>query len=456
MKNEQSRAPSRGWVKKALCAGVIMGLSMTAGMSFAGEKFKEDTGTIMTPFSRIAHVPVVKDDNGNIDHEATYIKAKAVATAIATYVATVNDTTSGFPADWIVGGMEGGTTIEEAIMRIPSPNPINPDDPESDIKKANVMDLCNSYYAKQALGVAPIAGTSKKVVNGYSHAPALPCELATWNDDENIYIDMLDPNAIFSIFFTDVLVSEDMQDPDFAAAITALPVAVKDEIKTVVYNALDVAGIKYNTLDKAMGPKYNTVEEIFEVVAASPNLSPYKHVAYTKSSGNKKFKDGETSAVAQAIIEAMSIHGEDGAGTHPWDVDSILSYKSSWRSARHLPLGLPGTPEKNWVIEACSPKYAKMAMGTGMHHATALPCEISVQRVDRDGDGKTESLVISYLDPFFMLGALFSDMTEDEKDALGDVPRSIIDDLQFIVKHALDTSGIKLNEGVQIWYTMQP
>ena len=458
MKTNKSRTPARGWMKKALCAGVIMGLSMTAGMSFAGQKPKADNGNIMTPFAQIAKIQVVKDEHGNINREATYIKAQAIATAIATYVATENDTTSGFPADWILGGMEGGTTIEEAILRIPSPELIDPENPDLGIKKVNVMDLCNAYYAKQALGVAPIAGTDKKVVNGYSHAPALPCEISTWNDDNHIYIDMLDPNAIFSIFFTDVLVSADMQtDPDFAAAITALPVAVKSEIKTVVYNALDAAGYKYNTKDKAMGPKYKTVEDIFEVVAASPNTSPYKHVAYTKFDGTA-FGPGETSAVAQAIINAMSIHGEDGAGSHGWDVDSILSEGSSWRSARHLPLGLPGKPDKNWVIEACSPKYAKMAMGTGMHHATALPCEIAVQRVDLDGDvdGTTEALVISYLDPFFMFGAMFSDMSDEEKAALGDVPGFIINDLQFIVQHALDTSGTALNEGVQISYTMLP
>jgi uncharacterized protein (DUF302 family) len=438
-----------------------MGLSMTAGMSLAGQKPKADNGNIMTPFARIAHVQVVKDEYGKLDREATYLKAKAVATAIASYVDEFNDhDVSGFPADWIVGGMEGDTTIEEAILRIPSPELIDPENTALGIKKVNVMDLCNAYYAKQALGVEPIAGTDKKVVNGYSHAPALPCELATWNDDENIYIDMLDPNAIFSIFFTDVLVSADMQtDPDFAAAITALPVAVKDEIKTVVYNALDVAGYKYNTHDKMLGPKYKTVEDIFEVVAASPNESPYKHVAYTKL-GGAMFDVGETKAVAEAIIEAMSVHGKPGAGTHPWDDENMLSTDSKWRSARHEPLGLPGInkTDKNWVIEACSPKYAKMAMGTGMHHATALPCEIAVQRVNVDEsiDGSTEALVISYLDPFFMFGAMFSDMTDEEKAALGDVPGYIIDDLQFIVKHALDTSGTELNEGVQIWYTMLP
>ena len=458
MKINTSMAPARGWVKKALCAGVIMGLSMTASMSFAGQKPKADNGNIVTPFARIAKIKVVKGEHGKIDYKATYEKAGAVALAIATYVDGVNDfTESDFPADWIVGGMEGGTALEDAILRIPSPEPIDPENLDLGTKKANVIDLCNKYYASQALGVAPIAGTDKKVVNGYSHATALPCELSTWNDDKHIYVDMLDPNAIFSIFFTDVLVSEDMQDPDFSEAITALPVAVKSEIKTVVYNALDAAGIKYNTHDKMLGPKYKSVEDIFEVVAASPNDSPYKHVAYTKTDGGVFIED-EAEVVAKAIIEAMSIHGEPGAGTHPWDVEEILSMDSKWRSARHEPLGLPGKPEKNWVIEACSPTYAKMAMGTGMHHATALPCEISVQRVDRDdpADGATESLVISYLDPYFMFGAMFSDMTDAEKAALGDVPGYIINDLQFIVKHALDTSGTELNEGVQFWYNMLP
>ncbi len=444
------------WVKKSLCVGIVMGLAMSAGTSIAGQKAKKDNGNLMTPFSRIAHIQVVKNEYGDIDRKATYDKARAVSVAIANYLANVNDAAeSGFPADWIVGGHEGGGLPEESIMKIPSPNLIDPENASLGIKFANVMDLCNSYYAKQALGVAPIAGTSKKVVNGYSHATALPCELSTWNDDENIYIDMLDPNAIFTIFFTDVLVSADMQDPEFAAAITALPVAVKSELKTVVYKALDAAGYKYNTKDKMIGPKYKTVEDIFEVVAASPNASPFKHVAYTKSDGTA-FGPGETSAVAQAIIDTMSIHGETGAGTHDPALESILSPNSKWRSARHLPLGLPGKPEKNWVIEACSPTYAKMAMGTGMHHATALPCEISVQRVDRDADGTTESLVISYLDPAFMFGAMFGDMSEAEKSALGEIPGYINSDLQNIVQFALDNEIGGLNGGTQFYFTMLP
>lgn len=446
------------WVKKSLCAGIVMGLTMSASTAFAGMGYKEDHGNQMTPFARIAHVKVAKDEYGNLDRAATYAKAKAVAVAIAEYVAKYNDADeSGFPANWIVGGSEGGVSPADAIMSIPSPFPVDPENLSLGIKKANVLDLCNGYYAKQALGVTPIAGTSKKIVNGYSHAPALPCEVAVWNDDENIYVDMLDPNAIFSLFFTDVLVSADMQDPDFAEAITALPVAVKSEIKTMVYKALGEAGYKYNTHDKMIGPKYKTVEEIFEVVAASPNHSPYKHVAYTRSDGTA-FAGTDAADVAQAIINTMSIHGTSGAGTHDPALEAIMSEpnKNKWRSARHMPLGLPGKPEKNWVIEACSPYYAKMAMSTGMHHATALPCEVSVQRVDRDGDGSTESLVISYLDPAFMIGALFSDMTDDEKAALGDVPGFINSDLQNIVQFALDNEVGGLEAGVSFSFTMLP
>jgi hypothetical protein len=471
MKIDRSMAPAMGWVRKALCAGVIMSLSMAASVSFAAHNDKANNGNnAMTPFARIAKIPVVQYENGRINREATYNKAKRVALDIARYIAHVDDAAddgTNFPANWIVGGLEGGedasdNEINGAILRIPSPDLIDPKNPELGIKKANVMDLCNAYYAKQALGVAPITADGKKVVNGYSHTPALPCELATWNDDEHIYVDMLDPNAIFTLFFTDVFVSEEMQDSAFAEAISALPPAVKGEIKTAVYNALDQgnggAGYNYKATDQAIGPKYKDLDAVFDVVATSPNVSPFKHVAYTKPDNADGEEDvfglGETHAVAEAIIQAMTIHGEPDAGDQVDELESILSPDSYWRSARHEPLGLPGKPEKNWVIEACSPTYAKMAMGTGMHHATALPCEISVQRVDRDNNGSTESLVISYLDPNFMLGALFADMSDKEKEALGGIPALILGDLETIVQYALDNSGTELNDGVQIWYTM--
>ena len=98
-------------------------------------------------------------------------------------------------------------------------------------------------------------------------------------------------------------------------------------------------------------------------------------------------------------------------------------------------------------------------MGTGAHHVTALPCEITVQIIDRDGDGAKESLVISYLDPHFMLGALFADISEEEALEFAAIPGYIMADLQKVVAAALDVnSGIALNPGVQIndLYEMLP
>lgn len=485
-----STGRARGWVRKAVHAGVMLGLGLAmsagaptamAGNGYAYAYGNDDFETV-TPYNRVARLPVVKDAAGNIDHVATYAKVKAAALALANYVARYKDVDvlgdniiKG--DDWVLGGTSlacrktqscTDEEIRKAIIEIPSPEPIDPNDPTyvstgvvtaANTKKASVLDFCNEHYAKQALGVAPIVG-DRKVVNGYSHTPALPCEVSIWNDDKHIYVDMLDPNAIFSLFFTDVLFSADMQDPDFAEAITNLPPQVKLEIQAVVLHAMNEFDRKTKTVDKQLGPKYMSMDEVVNVVATSPYLSPYKHVGYTKVDGTA-FTAAESSAVTQAIINTMSIHGQPGEGTHPTVIDaagntldSILSPGSSWRSARATPLTLPGS---NHVIEACSPKYAKMAMSTGLHHVTALPCEITVQIIDQDGNGTAETLAVSYLDPHFMLNALFADISEADKVAFASIPGNIMDDLQKIVATALDVNaGIALNPGVQISYDMLP
>jgi hypothetical protein len=161
-------------------------------------------------------------------------------------------------------------------------------------------------------------------------------------------------------------------------------------------------------------------------------------MVYTKEAGGI-FTETESKRVAQTIINTMSIHGNTDAGTHPTVInedgdtlDSILSPKSSWRSARLAPITIPG---KNHIIEACSPKYAKMAMGTGLHHVNALPCEITVKIID--GGNK---LVISYLDPSFMLSALFADISDEDTAKFADIPGIINADLQAVVAAALDVN----------------
>ncbi len=235
---------------------------------------------------------------------------------------------------------------------------------------------------------------------------------------------------------------------------------MKAEIKAIVQHAMVAFDANTEILDKAMGPRYTSMDQVVQTVDASPEDSPYKHVAYTKVDGGV-FTDSESAAVTQAIINTMSIHGTSTEGVHPTVIDaegntldSILSPGSSWRSARATPLTLPG---KNHVIEACSPKYAKMAMSTGLHHVTALPCEITVQIIDRDKDGTRESLVVSYLDPHFMLGALFADISPEDQLYFAEIPGNIMDDLQKVVAAALDVnSGIALNPAVQIRYNMLP
>jgi uncharacterized protein (DUF302 family) len=467
-------------LRKALLGGAAVGLAMSLASPAALAGNGNDDFETVTPYSRIARLPVVKDAYDQVDHVATYAKVKAAALALANYVALYKDVTVLGDTvikgeDWVLGGTSltcrktqtcTADEIRKAIIEIPTPQPINPYDPtylasgtvtETNTKKASVLDFCNEVFAKQALGVSPITG-DKKVVNGYSHTPALPCEVSIWNDDDHIYVDMLDPNAIFSLFFTDVLFSADMADPAFAEAITDLPPQVKSEIRAVVLHAMNEFDAETKTVDKALGSKFLNMDQVIDVVAASPYQSPYLHIGYTKQDGTA-FTATDSTNVTQAIINTMSINGQPGAGTHPTVIggaalDSILSPGSSWRSAKAAPMTLPGN---NHVIEACSPKYAKMAMGTGVHHVTALPCEITVQIIDRDGNGSTETLVISYLDPHFMMNAMFGDITEDEKIAFAPVTDYIMDDLQKVVRAALEVnSGIALSAGTRINYNMLP
>ncbi|RDH81432.1 MAG: hypothetical protein DIZ80_15200 [endosymbiont of Galathealinum brachiosum] len=474
------------WVKKSVCGGVLLALGLTMGSTaaVAGAPESKQGFKPFTPVSRIASMNVVRV-KGQIDYTASYAKAREASVALATYVARMkeadqlgSDVIQGI--DWKLGGTSKtcidtrvctDDEINHAVLAIPSPDPINPNDAtyvetgvvtKANTKKANVLDFCNGKYAALAMGVDPITGsaedgTGKYIVNGYSHAPALPCEVSIWLDEDKIYVDMLDPSAIFTLFFSDVLVSEEMADRDFRDALYAMPPQVKDEIKATIYAALLDFDPATKILDKKIGPVYDSMEDIIEVVASSDQQSPYKHVGYTKVDGGV-FTETESKTVAQTIIDTLSKEAEGSTpGVHPTVIDeetgatldSILSPKSSWRSARIAPISIPG---KNHIIEACSPLYAKMAMSTGLSHVNALPCEITVKIID----GGTK-LVISYLDPDFMLKSLFADISEEDKSKFGAIPGLIMTDLQNIVKAALEVnSGIAMNEGVQIKYNMLP
>ena len=151
---------SRGWVRKALCSGVVLGLAMSvaATSAVAGSPATKKGFKQFTPVSRIAQMNVVRVQ-GQIDYEASYAKARAASIALATYVARKkeadmlgSDVIQGI--DWKLGGTDktcletrscSDEMINEAVLAIPSPNPINPNLPMSkaNTKKANVLDFCN-------------------------------------------------------------------------------------------------------------------------------------------------------------------------------------------------------------------------------------------------------------------------------------------------------------------------
>jgi len=436
-------------------ASLLVGLALLfSGTAFSSSDKGAGGSVLLTPFSRVALIGPIRDP---VEADA---KAKEVATAIATYVASVNDTLppTEFPANWILGGLEGTVTsekIEEAILRIPTPFPIDPELPVSSTnrKKVNVVELCNPLFAQKALGVAPVVDgdPSTLIVNGYIHAPALPCEVAIYAEGRFIKVDMLNPEAIFTLFFTDVLFGEQMLDPDFAEAIQVLPVQVNDEIRTIISLALDTAGIKFREQSRPLGPRYTRLTQVAETVAETPYQSPYVHFTYEKKQGGD-FSATDVTNIAASIITTLSLDG-----VHDPKLDAQLNM-DDWRSARPAPLPIPG----NLVIEACSPTNAIAAMGLGLEHATALPCEIAVKALNWDGVGGNEVLMITYLDPHFMFSALFSDafkdLTEEELEAFLDLPPLVLEDLQTIVKFALkkDNLGYALTKPEQVFFDMLP
>jgi uncharacterized protein (DUF302 family) len=425
-----------------LASVVLMLTTLFSGPAFASDALN------LTPFTRVAAIGTFDDPV-----EANDV-ARAAASAIATYVATVDDTQepTEFPANWVLGGLEGEVTIEEAILRIPTPYRIDPTAPmsASNRKKVNVVEMCNPLFAKKALGVLPILDDDpeSKIINGYIHAPALPCEVAIYAaEDGNVYVEMLNPEAIFTLFFTDVLFGEQMNDPDFAAAIQALPAQVNDEIRTIIYLALDTASIAYVPQSEPLGPLYQSLQQVAQVVAETPYQSPFVHFAYQKSDGSD-FSTEEVAFIADKIIEKLSL-----VGIHHRSLDARLNM-DDWRSARPHPLPVPG----NLVIEACSPTNAITAMGLGMDHATALPCEIAVKAVNNN-----KTLLITYLDPHFMFSALFSDafgdLTDEEMQAFMALPPLVLEDLQTIVRDALKRNNlkekrIKLKQPEQLFFDM--
>jgi len=187
----------------------------------------------------------------------------------------------------------------------------------------------------------------------------------------------------------------------------------------------------------------------------------YVHFVYRKlerDDGEETFSPAELATIAATVTETLTYEGQEGVtvGVHEEELENILSTyddgvkvkSSSWQAARAIPLKMPGD---NWVVEPCSPTYAKEAIGTTrLDHAPALPCEIAFRLINNGTE-----LLVSYLDPNFMFGVMFGDMSDEEIAAFGDIPAVVLDDLQKIVSYSFENDlDIALDAGEQVYYDM--
>jgi len=371
-----------------------------ASLVGCGSNNNTETEATISPYQRVAIM------------DGTWNEVPALAEKIARYIVETDESVAlGYPSNWVIAGANpaSGETFENTdLLPIPAMG-------AAVTGKSRVIELCNGAYATMATNT------------GRFHGSALPCELSVHSDGEKIYVDMLDPDAIFSVFFADL--TQEQKD-----GLGAVASAVKGEIRGMVLASL--ANDTHTSSTQALGPVWNSND--IERVSAE---SPYGIFSYKRKDGGTFKKGTDDKAIAHDIITAL---GTD-ASTAENQVDG-LSANSAWRSARPDPLAIPGVQ----VVEACSPKYASMATKLGNEYITALPCEITVFVDEKD----PTILTVSFLDPTFMFNVMFEGavtnavtngiLTPDEAAGYNTLASTVYADLQTIVNHALATGEYEL------------
>lgn len=380
--------------------------------------------TPITPYTRVAVLTQSGADDASI---------QAVADKIAQYVTLTDETnTTGhaFPAGWVIAGANkgaGGETYTTAdLLPIPSAG-------TAAGGKSRIVEFCNGKYATMATNT------------GRFHGSALPCEVSVHGDGTNIYIDMLNADAIFSLFFTDLSDEEKSALGPVASAVNGeireLILAALDDDTTVLQSPVDLpqgttetaaeitTPIPYTESTEAMGPEFTQDDIDTEVALRNPYL-----VFEYRSEGKTFTTKVDDKALAQEIIATMGENGTDIYTNVPG-----VSAGSGWKSAREAPLAIPGVQ----VVEACSGKYATKATKLGNEYLTALPCEITVL-VDENDPSK---LTISFLSPNFMFGTMFQgaveeafangEITEDDVIEYSTLADVVFSDLRLIVDQAV-------------------
>ncbi len=410
-----------------LLGSLALGTLLMLGSAGCGD---DDSATTITPYERVA---VISGGWGDVE---------AIADKIAQYVTlTDEDAALGFESNgWVIAGANPGkseTYATSDLLPIPGMG-------AAVTGTSRVVEFCNGTYATLAMGT------------GLKHGPALPCEVSVHSDGTNIYIDMLNADAIFNIFFTDI--TDDGTLENVASQ-------VKHELRTIILAALEdttvvaanadgssaltetapllTTAVAYSESHEALGPHFSAHDIESEIAMRSPYIV-YKY----KDNGGGTFTGTDAANLAKDIIATLRDGADLGGGDFNTADDTPglegLSAGSLWRSGRPEPLPIPGIQ----VVEACSPKYAKKATKLGNQYITALPCEISVYVDDTDPTGET--LAVSFLNPAFMFGTMFDGavdeayangtITQEEAVEYSTLAEVVFGDLRMIVDHAVQNN----------------
>ncbi len=355
----------------------LMGLTMLAAVGCTQEDADPSADPVastgMSPFSIAATVSDASVDD--------------VAIMLAEFIDEVDDTTRGVPADWLVAGASNLTEeqdVAEAVLNLPG--------------GSKVIEVCNHLYAEQAMSF------------GGQHGVALPCEVAVVPNGDDVDVVLLNPEAIFGLFFHDV-------PAEYAAQMGGLADTVRSELEELVEDGL--AGTSSQFPRENVGPVWSEDDLAqFRSMDHSIEMDLDIPAAYvSQDDGPTEFK----AAFVEQLLERLTFEGAETVGS---SVPGLTA--DDWRSARPYALGLPGNVS---VVEICSPTYASAAMSTGEHHAPALPCQISVWP---EGD----TLRIHVLDPNYIFPVFFSDAPAEMMDQMGGLASAVQQDIVKMVEAA--------------------
>lgn len=411
-----------------LLGSLALGTLLMIGAAGCGDD--DGATTVITPYERVA---VISGDWSHVE---------AIADKIAQYITlTDEDAALGFESNgWVIAGANPGkseTYATNDLLPIPGMG-------SAVTGTSRVVEFCNGTYATMAMST------------GLKHGPALPCEVSVHSDGTNIYIDMLNADAIFNIFFTDITDDGTLENvaSQVKHELRAMILAALEDTTVVAANAdggnaltdtapLLTTAVAYTESHDALGPRFDAGDIDNDIAMRSP------YIVYKYQDGGT-FTGTDAANLAKDIIATLRDGADLGGGDYNTADDTPglegLSAGSLWRSGRPEPLPIPGIQ----VVEACSPKYAKKATKLGNQYITALPCEVSVYVDDTDPTGQT--LAVSFLNPAFMFGTMFEGAVENayeegtitqaevvEYSTLAEV---VFADLRMIVDHAVQNNTL--------------